>query len=252
MKYLRHSNVEQRAVSAYLQTIKSEALLTSDEEGKLAGAIARGDSHARTRMIQANLRLVVKIAQGYLGRGMGLEDLIGEGNVGLIRAAEEFQPGFGTRFCTYAGIWIKQAINDALSNSVPMIRLPAHMLGLMTRWRKAERALEGESHRKPGFHEVASALGLSEIQKVLVRKAQQARPGATGEHDGPKKVAGPPGTSATATSRPIWRSNHSTISIFCTPVWSPWTAASGSFSPCVSVWKTKRPSRCRTSAIDWE
>ncbi len=175
MKFLRQSSVEQRAVAAYLQTIKNETLLTADEEGELASAIARGDSDARARMINANLRLVVKIAQEYMGRGMGLEDLIGEGNVGLIRAAEEFQPGFGARFCTYAVFWIKQSINNALSNSVPMIRLPSHMLGLMARWRKAEQVLEGESERKPSFQEVASALGLTEIQKMLVRKAQQSR-----------------------------------------------------------------------------
>ena len=92
-------------------------------------------------MIQANLRLVVKIARDYLGRGMILEDLIGEGNLGLIRAAEEFQPRFGTRFSTYAAYWIKQSIRHALINTTSTIRLPAHMVGLLTKWRRAERAL---------------------------------------------------------------------------------------------------------------
>jgi RNA polymerase primary sigma factor len=175
MKCVRHRNADLAAVSAYLQTIKDETLLTADEEGNLAGAIARGERDARARMIHANLRLVVKIAQSYIGRGMGLEDLIGEGNVGLIRAAEEFQPGYGTRFCIYAVFWIKQSINSALSNSMPMIRLPSYMLGLMNKWRKAEQAMECESRRKPTFHEVASSLGLSEIQKIHLKKAQQAR-----------------------------------------------------------------------------
>ena len=92
-------------------------LLTAAEECTLAEAIARGDKDARTRMIQANLRLVVKIARDYVGRGMILEDLIGEGNLGLIRATEEFEPRFGTRFSTYAGYWIKQSIRHALINT---------------------------------------------------------------------------------------------------------------------------------------
>ena len=79
-------------------------------------------------MIRANLRLVVKIARDYVGRGMSLDDLIGEGNLGLIRAAEEFDPGFGTRFSTYASYWIKQAIRHALTNTTATIRLPAHMV----------------------------------------------------------------------------------------------------------------------------
>ncbi len=114
-------------------------MLTAAEECPLAEAIARGDKDARSRMIQANLRLVVKIARDYVGRGMILEDLIGEGNLGLIRAAEEFQPRFGTRFSTYAAYWIKQSIRHALINTTSTIRLPAHMVGLLTKWRRSER-----------------------------------------------------------------------------------------------------------------
>ena len=141
----------------------------------LAEAIARGTAQARTRMIQANLRLVVKIAQEYVGRGIVLDDLIGEGNLGLIRAAEEFDPRFGTRFSTYASYWIKQAIRHALINTTSTIRLPAHMVGLLTKWRRAERVLCREAGRTPSFDEIASFLGLTEAQKVLVAKAQQAR-----------------------------------------------------------------------------
>jgi RNA polymerase primary sigma factor len=159
----------------YLQEIKDDALLTATEECALAEAIARGDSEARTRMIQANLRLVVKIAQDYVGRGIVLDDLIGEGNLGLIRAAEEFDPRFGTRFSTYASYWIKQAIRHALINTTSTIRLPAHMVGLLTKWRRAERVLCRESDRTPTFDEIASFLGLSEAQKILVARAQQAR-----------------------------------------------------------------------------
>jgi RNA polymerase primary sigma factor len=163
------------SLQAYLREIQEESLLTAAEECTLANAIALGDSNARSRMIQANLRLVVRIAREYVGRGMGLEDLIGEGNLGLIRAAQEFKPRFGTRFSTYASHWIKQAIRHALINTTPTIRLPAHMVGLLTKWRRAERALCRENGREPSFGEVASLLGLSEMQKSLVAKAHQAR-----------------------------------------------------------------------------
>jgi RNA polymerase primary sigma factor len=126
-------------------------------------------------MIQANLRLVVKIARDYVGRGIVLDDLIGEGNLGLIRAAEEFDPRFGTRFSTYASYWIKQAIRHALINTTATIRLPAHMVSLLTKWRRAERTLCREAGRAPTFEEVASYLRLTETQKSLVAKARQAR-----------------------------------------------------------------------------
>ena len=161
-------------LQVYLREIKDEALLSADEERALADAIARGDNDARTRMIQANLRLVVKIAREYLGRGVVLEDLIGEGNVGLIRAAEAFEPSFGTRFSTYASYWIKQSIRLALINTTTMIRLPSHIVGLLTKWRRAERALARERGCEPSFNEVASFLGLSDMQKTMVAKAQHA------------------------------------------------------------------------------
>jgi RNA polymerase primary sigma factor len=125
-------------------------------------------------MIKANLRLVVKIARGYLGRGMVLDDLIGEGNLGLIRAAEEYDPRYGTRFSTYASYWIKQSIRHALINTTMTIRLPAHMYGLLTKWRRAERTLCREFGRPASFEEVAALLGLTDTQKSLVAKARRA------------------------------------------------------------------------------
>ncbi|MGP0067837.1 MAG: RNA polymerase sigma factor RpoD/SigA [Isosphaeraceae bacterium] len=163
------------SLQLYLMEIKDDALLSATEECDLAEAIARGDRDARTRMIQANLRLVVKIARDYVGRGIVLDDLIGEGNLGLIRAAEEFDPRFGTRFSTYASYWIKQAIRHALINTTSTIRLPAHMVGLLTKWRRTERALSREAGRAPSFDEIAAALRLTEAQKVLVSRAHQAR-----------------------------------------------------------------------------
>jgi RNA polymerase primary sigma factor len=159
----------------YLREIEEGALLSAAEESALAEAIARGDDDARARMIRANLRLVVKIARDYVGRGLVLEDLIGEGNVGLIRAAEEFKPRYGTRFSTYASYWIKQSIRHALINTSATIRLPAHMVGLLTKWRRAERAFFRERKTLPNFGDVAKLLGLSETQKSLVTRAQQAR-----------------------------------------------------------------------------
>src|SRR5271170_2152911 len=163
------------SLQVYLKEIRDESLLSAAEECTLAEAIARGDKDARGRMIQANLRLVIKIARDYIGRGMVLEDLVGEGNLGLIRAAEEFQPRYGTRFSTYAAYWIKQSIRHALINTTSTIRLPAHMVGLLTRWRRAERALSREEGRAPSFDEIAATLRLTEAQKVLVARAHQAR-----------------------------------------------------------------------------
>ena len=161
-------------LQAYFHDINEVSLLTAEDERRLAAAISGGDEAARARMISANLRLVVRIARDYQGRGMSLEDLIGEGNLGLIRAAKEFDPRFGTRFSTYAGYWIRQAIRHALINTATTIRLPAHMIGLLTRWRRAERALTRELGRPAGFEEIASRLGLSDLQKSLVAKARRA------------------------------------------------------------------------------
>jgi RNA polymerase primary sigma factor len=163
------------SLQVYLKEIREESLLSAAEECELADAIARGDKDARTRMIQANLRLVVKIARDYVGRGMALDDLIGEGNLGLIRATKEFEPRYGTRFSTYASYWIKQSIRHALINTSATIRLPAHMIGLLTKWRRAERALCRQLGRGASGNEVADALGLTEAQKMLVAKAHQAR-----------------------------------------------------------------------------
>jgi RNA polymerase primary sigma factor len=175
MKCTRIDNVKRNGLQSYLCAINDETLLSASEECSLADAIARGDKNALSRMIQANLRLVVKIAQDYVGKGLTLDDLVGEGNLGLIRAAELFESRYGTRFSTYASFWIKQSIRQALSNSNAMIRLPAHVLGLLSKWRKTERALGRELGRTPSFNEVASSLGFSESQKLLLAKAQRAR-----------------------------------------------------------------------------
>ncbi len=188
-------------------------------------------------MIQANLRLVVKIAQDYVGRGIALDDLIGEGNLGLIRAAEEFDPRFGVRFSTYASYWIKQAIRHALINTTAAIRLPAHMVGLLTKWRRAEQALCRQAGRAPSFDEIASFLGLSEAQKVLV--ARRNRPVSSGWRAASPATPIPFGwmTPWISMIRPIhcWRSR--TNATVCCAGWIAWSPASVRSWPCATAWK---------------
>src|SRR5215831_9223915 len=118
---------------AYLRDIRGTPLLTADDEKELAGRVARGDPQARDRFVRANLRLVVKIAKGYAGRGLALADLVAEGNLGLLRAVDKFDPSLGYRFGTYARLWIKQAIRRALVNHTRTIRLPADLERLLGR-----------------------------------------------------------------------------------------------------------------------
>lgn len=178
---------DRRATSLqdYLGAIH-ENLLTAEEERRLADAIARGDREARARMIRANLRLVVRIASDYTGRGLSLDDLVGEGNLGLIRATEEYDPSFGTRFSTYASYWIKQSIRQALNSTTATIRLPAHMVNLLNRWRRAELDLHRRDGSPPSEDQIADALDLTEGQRALVACALRAsRLGSSGRGHAP-------------------------------------------------------------------
>jgi RNA polymerase primary sigma factor len=148
--------------------------LSAEQERSLAEAIARGDSEARNQLVRSNLGLVFTLARDYFGRGLDLDDLVGEGNLGLIRAAQDFDPRFGVRFSTYASHWIKQAIRHALTNTTATIRLPAHMVKLLSKWRQAERALTRELNQPPTFEQVAVTIGLSNAQRVLVERAMRA------------------------------------------------------------------------------
>jgi RNA polymerase primary sigma factor len=174
MNRIESTSQEVGGMDLYLRQIRDDSLLSATEECRLAQAIKAGDREARARMIRANLRLVVKIARDYAGRGMSLDDLIGEGNLGLIRATEDFDPRFGTRFSTYASYWIKQSIRHALTNTTATIRLPAHMVTLLSKWRKAERALTREFGQPPTFDQVALTLGLTDAQRVLIERARRA------------------------------------------------------------------------------
>src|SRR5438046_8750516 len=120
----------QSPLETYLREINETPLLSANEEKELAYRIEDGDSEARDRMVRANLRLVVNIARGYAGKGLGLQDLIEEGNLGLLRAVEGFDPGMATRFRTYASSWLKQSIRQPLINTAQTLRLPAHVVSL--------------------------------------------------------------------------------------------------------------------------
>jgi len=161
----------QSPLETYLREINETSLLSADDEHDLAEAIGRGDVQARDRMVRANLRLVVNIARGYTGKGLGLQDLIEEGNLGLLRAVEGFDPGVGTRFSTYASYWIKQSIKRALINTAKTIRIPAYMVELLSKWRRASSRLGEELGRTPTPEEVARVLGLPRKKLSIIKKA---------------------------------------------------------------------------------
>lgn len=169
-KASRKSGV-QSPLETYLREINETNLLTADEEHDLATRIGEGDVMARDRMVRANLRLVVNIARGYSGKGLGLQDLIEEGNLGLLRAVEGFDPTMGTRFSTYASYWIKQSIKRALINSAKTIRIPAYMVELLSKWRRATARLSEELGRSPTPEEVARILGLPKKKLPIIKKA---------------------------------------------------------------------------------
>lgn len=144
----------------YLREIGRSRLLTAEEEIRLARALGKGCMSSRKRMIEANLRLVVKIASGYRFRGVALLDLIEEGNLGLIRAVEKFDPDRGCRFSTYATWWIRQSVERAIMNQGRTVRLPIHVMRELTAHLRASRNLEQKLKRKPTVDELAAALDL--------------------------------------------------------------------------------------------
>jgi len=167
----KRSSAVQTPLETYLREINETALLSADEEKELAVRIGNGDSMARDRMVRANLRLVVNIARGYSGKGLSLQDLIEEGNLGLLRAVEGFDPTMGTRFSTYASYWIKQSIKRALINTGKTIRIPAYMVELLSKWRRATARLTEELDRSPTAEEVARVLGLPKKKLPIIKKA---------------------------------------------------------------------------------
>jgi RNA polymerase primary sigma factor len=163
------------AFRLYLREIGEVKLLTRQEEVELAARIKRGNKQAREQMIKANLRLVVKIARDYEDLGLPLLDLISEGNIGLMKAVERFDPANGGKLSTYAAWWIKQSIKRALSNQSKTIRLPVHMVDKIGRMRRTALRLQEELGREPADEELGQELGFT-AQRVAQMRLAASRP----------------------------------------------------------------------------
>ena len=163
------------SLKLYLREISKTELLTPAEEIVLAARIKKGDKKARTHMIRANLRLVVKIAQDYSNYGLPLADLISEGNIGLMKAVERFDPSKGGKLSTYGSWWIKQSIKRALANQSKTIRLPIHMVDKIARMRRIASLLAEELGREPSQDELAEELGIPR-RKLALLEAASIRP----------------------------------------------------------------------------
>jgi RNA polymerase primary sigma factor len=170
-KKSRGSETVQSPLETYLREINETPLLTADQEKQLAYRIRNGNHDARNQMVRANLRLVVNIAREYTGKGLALQDLIEEGNLGLLRAVEGFDPTMNTRFSTYASYWIKQSIKRALVNTAKTIRIPAYMVELLAKWRRASNRLHDQLGRPATHEEIARSLELPQKKLSIVKKA---------------------------------------------------------------------------------
>jgi RNA polymerase primary sigma factor len=159
------------AIKLYLREIGQVKLLTPQEEIELAARIKKGDKKAREQMIKANLRLVVKIARDYEGIGLPLLDLISEGNIGLMKAVERFDPAKGGKLSTYGSWWIKQSIKRALANQSKTIRLPVHLVDKISKMRRTALKLQEFLGREPTDEELAEEMGISALRVSQMRTA---------------------------------------------------------------------------------
>jgi len=223
----------QSPLETYLREINETALLSPEDEQDLAVAVGQGNTQARDRMVRANLRLVVNIARGYTGKGLTLQDLIEEGNLGLLRAVEGFDPAMGTRFSTYASYWIKQSIKRALINTAKTIRIPAYMVELLSKWRRASTRLAEELGRTPTPEEVARVLGLPRKKLPIIKKAIRIY------HLTPQ-----PGRP----TRSCWTT---TTSRTCSTNLRRWISAKRRCSGCASGWWIMSRGPSRRSASRW-
>jgi RNA polymerase primary sigma factor len=176
------------SLGIYFKDIGRISLLTKDEEVRLARRVRKGDQEALAHLVTANLRFVVSVAKRYVGLGLSLEDLVSEGNVGLIRAAHKFDDRRGVRFLSYGVWWVKQAMLQALAEQVPVVRIPLNRTGLMHKLQKTADELRKALEREPTYAEIAKALSLSEDEVAdtleLTRSYLSLDGGPDGEDDG--------------------------------------------------------------------
>lgn len=156
--------VVDNSIKIYMREMGQFSMLSAEEEIELANRIAEGDQSAKNELVEANLRLVVSLARHYQGCGLSYQDLIQEGNIGLIKAAEKFDVSKGFRFSTYASWWIKQALSRAIADQSRTIRIPVHMTENINKFKKTERELLSQLNREPKIKEIANAMGISEKQ----------------------------------------------------------------------------------------
>ena len=178
------------ATQLYLREIGFSELLTAEEEIHFGRLTRKGDMDARNKMIESNLRLVVKISRRYLNRGLPLLDLIDEGNLGLIRAVEKFDPERGFRFSTYATWWIRQTIERALMNQTRTIRLPVHVLKEMNVYLRAAKELTQQLSHEPNANEIAEFLDVpvADVKKMLDKKERISSFDAPVDGDGERSL----------------------------------------------------------------
>ena len=169
------TNREQGALDKYLADIAKEPMITPDEEVELAQRIKLGDQIALDRLVRANLRFVVSVAKQYQNQGLSLADLINEGNVGLIKAAQRFDETKGFKFISYAVWWIRQAILQAVAEQSRMVRLPLNQVGMLSRVKKTASYLEQLYQRKPTIKEIADELDMPEdkVETILKINAKE-------------------------------------------------------------------------------
>ena len=160
-------------LTQYLGRIRSGRLLDAAEERELSRCAREGDKEARKRLIESNLRLVISVAKKYRGRGVSFEDLIQEGNSGLIKAVERFDPDMGNRFSTYATWWIRQAVTRAVADHARTVRLPSHVVDALFRLRRADNALSIELGRDPSEEELVERLGIKSEEVRRLREVSQ-------------------------------------------------------------------------------